>query len=132
MVGGGLIRSLGGWSKVRTLRKGGPRLKGDERILGDSEFVLEVLEACQERLARWYDLQSQGYDLKRVAGRVASLYGIEPREIYLSGKDRQRVEARSLFCYWAVQELGITATSLARKLNLSHRAVSQASGGSRR
>ena len=34
MVGGGLIRSLGGWSVVKSLRKSGIFEKGDERILG--------------------------------------------------------------------------------------------------
>jgi hypothetical protein len=43
LVGGGLIRSLGGWVKAKTLAKREGRLKGDERILGDSQFVLKVL-----------------------------------------------------------------------------------------
>ncbi len=44
LVGGGLIRSLGGWSEVKKIRlKGIDRLKGDERILGDSEFVQSIL-----------------------------------------------------------------------------------------
>jgi hypothetical protein len=44
LVGGGLIRSLGGWEKIKALRKKDIRLKGDERILGDTDFVLAVLE----------------------------------------------------------------------------------------
>ena len=39
MIGGGLIRSVGGWSAVRALRKMGAYQKGDERILGDGDFV---------------------------------------------------------------------------------------------
>ena len=38
---------------------------------------------------------------------------------------RHIVEARSLLCYWAVRELGITMSSLARKLNVSVPAVSK-------
>ena len=34
-------------------------------------------------------------------------------------KQRTRVEARSLLCYWAVRDLGITMAELARRLNLS-------------
>ena len=33
LVGGGLIRSLGGWSAVKAMRKAGAYMKGDERIL---------------------------------------------------------------------------------------------------
>jgi hypothetical protein len=48
-VGGGLIRNHGGWSKVKNLRKGYIRLKGDERLLGESEYVLDVLKVARKR-----------------------------------------------------------------------------------
>jgi hypothetical protein len=43
LVGGGLIRSAGGWSAIKALRRIGAYQKGDERILGDSDFVKKVL-----------------------------------------------------------------------------------------
>jgi putative transposase len=43
LVGGGLIRSMGGWSAVKSLRRSGDREKGDARILGSSEFVMQVI-----------------------------------------------------------------------------------------
>jgi hypothetical protein len=40
LTGGGLVRSPGGWSMIKKLRlKGQDRIKGNERILGDGEFV---------------------------------------------------------------------------------------------
>jgi hypothetical protein len=123
LVGGGLIRSLGGWSKVKHLPKAELRVKGDERILGDSDFVSEVLEFCEEGLERTYTLQAEGFNLEQIARRAASLFGIEAKEIFLPVKYPQVVQARSLFCYWAVRELGQTATALARKLNLSQPGV---------
>ncbi len=43
LVGGGLIRSLGGWRAVKNARfSGQDRMKGDHRILGDSAFVMEA------------------------------------------------------------------------------------------
>jgi len=42
LVGGGLIRSLGGWSAVFALRGRGEKQASDTRILRDSEFVQEV------------------------------------------------------------------------------------------
>ena len=38
LVGGGLIRSLGGWSEVLALRGRGEKQRSYQRILGDSEF----------------------------------------------------------------------------------------------
>ncbi len=50
LVGGGLIRSMGGWKAVKCARfSGQDRMKGDHRILGDSAFVMEVLAAVLVR-----------------------------------------------------------------------------------
>jgi hypothetical protein len=35
------------------------------------------------------------------------------------GKHQRRVKPRSLFCYWAVRELGIPITEVARRLGIS-------------
>ena len=124
LTGGGLVRSLGGWEKIKALRKKDIRLRGDERILGDTDFVRAVLEESEERLERRYELEAQGVNLDDVTRRAAFLFGIEPNEIYTSGKQPSLVGARSLFCYWAVREFGISATALARKLQLSQPAIS--------
>jgi hypothetical protein len=39
LVGGGLIRSLGGWSKVKALRRIGIKEKADARILETGAFI---------------------------------------------------------------------------------------------
>ncbi len=52
LVGGGLIRSAGGWSVVKAMRRGFERMKGDERILGDGDFVEMALKKAQEDLDR--------------------------------------------------------------------------------
>jgi putative transposase len=43
LIGGGLIRSCGGWKAVKALRRLRIHAKGDERILGESDFVLQGL-----------------------------------------------------------------------------------------
>ena len=123
LVGGGLIRSLGGWSEVGKREK---RLKGDERILGDSQFVLNVLEESEERFERKYELKARGYDLSALAKRVEEIFDMEPQDIYSPGKYRRLIKPRSVFCYWAVRELGETATSLAKGLSLTQSGVSKA------
>jgi len=50
LVGCGLLRSAGGWSVVKAMRRGFERMKGDERILGEGDFVETVLKAAQENL----------------------------------------------------------------------------------
>lgn len=47
LVGGGLIRSAGGWASIKALRGASIRVMGDERILGGGDFVQSVLELAQ-------------------------------------------------------------------------------------
>jgi len=125
LVGGGLIRSLGGWSEARKLGKKEKRVKGDERILGDSEFVLDTLEEASERFERRYELKAKGYDLDALAERVGEIFGMEARDLWTPGKYRRLIKPRRVFCYWGVRELGETATSMAKRLGLTQAGVSK-------
>jgi len=124
LTGGGLIRSIGGWTAVKSLRQKNFHLKSDERILGDSEFVYKVLNSANEQLEHKCRLKSKGYGLQNLTNRVSELFDIKPDEILQPGKQPVRVKARSLLCYWAVRELGLTLGELALKLNLSQPAIS--------
>ena len=66
LVGGGLIRSAGGWSEIKALRRIGDRQASDQRILGGGDFV--------EQITKQIDLE---------------------KKYRLSGKDRME-KARSL------------------------------------
>ena len=57
---------------------------------------------------------------------------MKPREILFPGKQAQRVKARSLLCYWAVKEPGISTTSVANKLGMHQSSVSRKAPASRR
>ena len=124
LVGGGLIRSAGGWSVVKAMRRTKDHMKSDERILGDGEFPQFVLDEPRERLEDRYQLKAQGYDLDRVTIRVSSELGIDPEQVWMPGKHPITVEARSLLCYWAVRKLGFSATELSKKLGISQPSVS--------
>ncbi len=126
LTSGGLTRSVGGWEALKSLRGKGVHLKSDERILGESDFVESVLQQHNEVLDRKYRLKALGYDVDKIIERVADLFDIEPQEILQTGKQPLRVQARSLVCYWAVSELGISATEVGRRLGLSQSAVSRA------
>ncbi len=126
LMGGGLLRSQGGWTGVKALQKEGVYQKGDERILGQGDFVAQVLADAEEKLERKYRLAAGGYTLNRLIERVAEVLSLDPREVTAPGKDRRKVEARSLLCYWATVELGISQTELAQKIPLNQPAISNA------
>jgi putative transposase len=125
LVGGGLIRSLGGWTAAQALQQDKSlRVKGDERILGESEFVLRVLAMAEEDLKRSEQFRRRGVNLDGIARQAAAAFGLEPDILLHPGQLRAVVAARSVFCYWAVRELGHTATALAKRLGMTQSAVS--------
>jgi REP element-mobilizing transposase RayT len=126
LIGGGLIRSIGGWSAVKAMRKVGAYQKGDERILGDGQFVENALAQAEENLERKYHLKAKGFDLEKVVERVAELTGLEPAEVLALGRQKRVIAARSIVCFWAMRELGISQAELARVLRVSQPAVSMA------
>ncbi|UCF94718.1 MAG: transposase [Desulfobacterales bacterium] len=124
LTGGGLIRSVGGWAVAKALRKANARQKGDERILGDGDFVEAVLSEANEAYESKYRLKARGIDVDTLAQRVAQITGIELSKIWASGKQSTVVQARSLLCYWATSELGISQIWLSKRLKLSQPAIS--------
>ncbi len=125
LVGGGLIRSAGGWASVRDMRKANIHIKSDERILGDGEFVSHILSEANEALDRKYALKAKGIDLEFIAAKVAGFLDMPVEQVWEKGRYQHLVNARSLICLIAVRELGMSMASLARKFNISTVAVSK-------
>lgn len=122
LIGGGISRSYQGWRPSRKEHS----LKGDERILGSSSFVLDVLRQAEETWEYKQRLHAEGIDFDFVLQKVSVLFGLTPEEILSPGKYRNRVMARRVLCYISVRHLGTTATALATKLRLSQPAISMA------
>jgi REP element-mobilizing transposase RayT len=125
LIGGGLVRSAGGWSAVKQLRRENTVAKGDERILGDGDFVEAVLAHATETRNRKHHLWNKDLDLETIIQRIGQLLDMTREEVLAAGKNRRTVRARSLMCYWAVEALGISMTQLSTRLDISVNAVSK-------
>jgi REP element-mobilizing transposase RayT len=100
-------------------------MTGDERILGDSDFVESVLKKADEFMERKYRLQALGYDFDKVADRVAAHFQLKPAEILLPTKQRHPVMARSLLCFWTIKDLGLSSIAVAGRMGITQPAVSR-------
>lgn len=124
LVGGGLVRSAGGWTAVKEMRQAGFKQKADERILGDGDFVNDVLRKADEHFERKYQIKQSGTDLNAVIRRAASLFDVEPEELLGIRRSEKATSARSLACYWANRELGVSQSVLAKDFGISQPTVS--------
>ena len=123
LSGGGLVRSPGGWSEIKDQRQ---RVRGDQRILGDSGFVLKILTEAGEHYERKFALKNKGHTLESIAEKVSTLYNVSREEMLSKGRRKTTVEARSLFCHIAVHDLNVTVTDVARLVGMAPSAISYA------
>lgn len=126
LTGGGLLRSAGGWEGVRALRLAKEYWRGDERILGDGDFVNEVLQAAEESLTQREELKRQGWDLHRLVSEVCRMLSVEPDDLCKKGRANALSYAKGTICYLGYSKLGITGQELARHFGISRPSVSQA------
>ncbi|ORJ52414.1 transposase [Geothermobacter hydrogeniphilus] len=126
LVGGGLIRSSGGWSQVKEQPKSTLPHKSDERILGDGDFVASVLAEADEQLEQRTRYQKQGVTFDSLLQLITEHFAVTRDDLLSASKRPAHVRARSLLCYWAVRELGMTVTEVARKVGMTQPAVSRA------
>ncbi|MDA8163429.1 MAG: transposase [Desulfobacteraceae bacterium] len=126
LTGGGLRRSAGGWEGLKDLRQSGQYWRGDERILGDGNFVDEVLLAAEEALTRREAMRRQSWDLRRLVSEVCGLLSIEPEDLPKKGRSNNLSYAKGLICYLGQSRLGLTGKELASYLKMSRPSVSQA------
>jgi len=76
LVDGGLVRSLGGWSEVLALRSRGEKHRSDQRILGDSKFVQDVISGLDDLVKKNLRLSGQRMDIAALAKQVRKKYDV--------------------------------------------------------
>jgi putative transposase len=126
LVGGGLLRSVGGWAALKGFRDIGIRIKGDERLLGSSEFVERVLKQADEQLEEKYRLQVNVISLSALVEKIAHHFKIDPEDLKSASKERHITQARRTFCYIAVRKLGYKCSDVSTTIGISAVTVSKA------
>jgi REP element-mobilizing transposase RayT len=119
LVGGGLIRSLGGWSEVLALRKRDEKQAYDQRILGDGDFVQDVVSGLDEFVKRNLRLPGQQIDIDELASTACKKHGILLSELRSGSRRHEIAEARRVVSWIAVKELGYSGADVARYLGVT-------------
>lgn len=100
LVGGGLIRSLGGWAEVLSVRRKGMKASSDQRILGSSEFVEDLLSEVGKREIETLRLSVRVRDLGRVAKEIGRGRALRNRICDLGGGSGRYREGGVYFASW--------------------------------
>jgi len=121
LMGGGLVRSAGGWENVAVLRQGRESYRSDERILGSTDFVETILKAAD-------DSESKNSKIKRISlnvlkRRICAEFEIKPRVLESGSRVPAVSHVRAVLCYVWVRYLGRSGRKLAQELGVSPQAV---------
>lgn len=119
LVGGGLIRSMGGWSEVLSMRKRGGKAAYDQRILGDGEFVEQIIGDRDDMVKKNLRLSGQRIDIDALSDMICSRFGVSPGELRSGSRRHKVVDARREMAWIAVRELGYSGAEVARFLGVT-------------
>ena len=125
LTGGGLIRSLGGWSIVKAMRSRGHNEQSDARILGSGEFVLAVIKNANEKVK--YQLPALELQ-NRINGVVEKHCRKEnvTMSMLQSGSRRPPLpKLRKAIASKLVNGYGVSLAETARRLGISTSGVAQ-------
>jgi REP element-mobilizing transposase RayT len=125
LVGGGLIRSLGGWSQVLAVRRKGLQVAADARILGSGEFTEHLLAEAAHHDKETLRLSRKIIALAPLARTISAREGVAERQLRSGSRRPGIVRARRLFCQVAVQGMGYSGAGVARFLGVTTSAVNR-------
>jgi len=126
LTGGGLVRSLGGWSRVVALRREGQGEESDERILGGGDFVEAVLQQVEERQLRQLKVRRRGVTVRDIIAEECARAGVNAREL-IHGSRRSLVSwVRAVIANRCVEEMGLSAAEIARQLGVTTSSITRA------
>jgi hypothetical protein len=125
LSGGGLIRSYGDWESVSSFRSEHRVCIGDERILGESDFVKKSLQEDELKLKVKTKLLQNGWSLEKLATWVSSYCEVSMNDLQVRSRGDSTSKAKALLCYLATTKLGIKSSEIASYLKISRPAVSK-------
>lgn len=125
LTGGGLLRSLGGWSQIIARRRTGKEEEGDERILGGGDFVHALLKETGDRELRQLKLRRSGRTIQKIIDEECKKAGISSQEVMNGVRRRAVSRLRSAIASRGRTELGLSSAEMARHLGVAASSISR-------
>ena len=119
LVGGGLIRTMGGWSQVLTLRKSKEKVLCDERILGQDEFVERILLEADKSTAGQISINERVIEAGKIILAACERGGVSVAALKGGSRRATLPVLRAQLAKELVQNIGLTMAETARRLGVT-------------
>jgi len=126
LVGGGLIRSLGGWSQVISLRGSRERMDHDSRILGSGDFVAEIIREAEKKVRRYLRVGEMSKSIDRSIAKICHEEGVSEQGLRMGVRTRKYSRVRGKIAYHLSHEFGVSRAEIARQLGVCTSAIARA------
>jgi putative transposase len=126
LVGGGLIRSLGGWSQVLSLRGSREKMEHDSRILGSGDFVAEVIREAERKVRRYLRASEMKSSIDEAIKEVCHKEGVSEQELRMGVRTRKYSKVRARIAHHLSHEFGVSRAEIARQLGVCTSAIAKA------
>jgi putative transposase len=124
--GGGLVRSLGGWSNVLSMRRKDQQEKADERILGSGDFVHQVIEEAEKKSLRQIKFNQSGLTLTKIIEQECDKGNVGWKELESGSRRTMVSRTRAEIARRGMEELGLSAAEIARHLGVATSSITRA------
>ena len=125
LVGGGLVRSMGGWSVVKAMRRSGERELSDDRILGGGEFVERIIKEAEEKIRFQLPVSEELQKIDELMTRLCKDERVSIEELKGGSRRKEISEVRKRIAIELVKRHGVALAEVARRVGVSTSAVSK-------
>ncbi len=125
LVGGGLVRSAGGWAEVRALRRQKDPMAGDPRILGSGDFVEGLLREAEARQVAALRRAPSRPAVEAAIRQTCQRAGVSLEELQRGGRRGRLSAVRGTLAHTLVVTLGLSLAEAARHLGVSTAAIAK-------
>jgi hypothetical protein len=126
LIGGGLVRSLGGWSQVQSAQRKGQKTEYDERILGSGDFVTAIFKEAEEKQIRQLKLRRSGRTIADIIREECKQSKVSTEELIRGSKRFKVSETRMTIARRSRSELGLSGAEIARHLGVNASSINRA------
>lgn len=126
LIGGGLIRSQGGWVAVKEMLREGVREKSDERILGSGEFVQQLIQQSDTERKRQFSMKENLELAIWYVKRECKDEGVSIKALSAGSRRRIVSRLRNRLIQNLVENFGLSLAETGRQMGISSSAVAKA------
>ena len=125
LVGGGLVRSMGGWSVVKAMRRSGERELSDDRILGGGEFVERIIKEAGEKIKYQLSVSEHPQKIDEFMSKICKDEKVSIEELKGGSRRKEISAVRNRIAIELVKRHGVALAEVARQVGVSTSAISK-------